>query len=145
MQPVEVICRKCKNTIGVVDVDTLPERTNEPTCSPQQPVVQQSATFDSEQTGVVVQGSTDEPDRKDLSVQQLAGRLDELLHWVGSEYDIACRQSKSSTTLGKHKLAQIHDAYARAMTKVYARLSEAIQESKQAQVEHEAKRAAADC
>ena len=121
MQPVEVICRKCKNTIGVVDVDTLPERTNEPTCS------------------------TDEPDRKDLSVQQLAGRLDELLHWVGSEYDIACRQSKSSTTLGKHKLAQIHDAYARAMTKVYARLSEVIQESKQAQVEHEAKRAAADC
>jgi len=55
------------------------ERTNEPTRSPQEPVVQQSATADSEQTGVVVQGSMDEPDRKALSVQQSAMAVDRLI------------------------------------------------------------------
>jgi hypothetical protein len=48
------------------------KRTNEPTRSPQEPFVQQSATADSEHDGVVVQGSMDEPDRKAFSVQQSA-------------------------------------------------------------------------
>ena len=94
--------------------------------SPQEPVVQQSATFDSEQTGVVVQGLMDEPDRKALSVQQsatIAFSVDEWRAFAAVMHDL---------TWGKA-----------CMSKWHSRVREPM-EAKAKQVEQEAKRAA-DC
>ena len=135
----KALCGRCMQEIEGDFTCGCYKRTNEPTRSPQEPVVQQSATFDSEQTGVVVQGELDEPDRKDLSVQQSAISLEQIEAVLETVYDGIEAERKSTRDAYDNSIAL------RGMLAVLE-CREALRDwfKQQSQVEHEAKRAA-DC
>ena len=134
-------CEACRKRHSESKEQT--ERTNEPTRSPQKPVVQLVATFDAAQLAQVVQGIMESPDHKALPVQSAADLLRHLMEFAVLEELHAVRQRRRCLSGELYTSPDFYTGRQSGMTILIGELHRIMQENS-LQVEQEAKRDAAD-
>lgn len=131
----------------VKDLEYWNHRTNEPASSPQEPVVQSACNRSTlpEQPALVVQDGTEPSDRKALSVQS-AETLSKLKKFIEEEYDLSARMEYEAEEDDDESYDSGFYSGRRAQcVRIRDRIDELLAAEKWlTQVEHEAKRLAAD-
>ena len=140
-------CTNCIKPIHRCRCTSIFKRTNDSARSPQEPVVQSACnqTTLPEQPALVVQDGTEPSDRKALSVQSAAKLVgqNELANKLTAKYRV-WRKTIDATQLCMVALRVAARQTGNAMLRPYYLELADFLANKEAQVEHEAKRAAAD-